>query len=148
MVSEPGNFFRILGGTPTGIPKKKAITLSTILVKHIASLHVIVLMKHANSFFKYARTHYGAAMTVRELKKFMWLEQHVELSDEDCRQIISEYEPSVLRRKSHLLSASGFSHFMVFSEMHDLIDHEQVEHVNQVGKEYVLRLLKYVFYSS
>ena len=65
-------------------------------------------------------------MTVREVKKFMSLEQQVFLTDNECKQIIEEYEPSVLRRKSHLLSASGFSHFMVFSEMHDLIDHYQV----------------------
>ena len=70
-------------------------------------------------------------MTVRELKKFMSLEQHVNLSDSECKQIIEEYEPSVLRRKSHLFSASGFSHFMVFDEMHDLIDHFQVENVTQ-----------------
>ena len=71
-------------------------------------------------------------MTVRELKKFLSQEQHIDLCDQECQQIIEEYEPSILRRKSHLLSASGFSHFMVFSEMHDLIDHEQVEHVTQV----------------
>ena len=58
----------------------------------------------------------------------------IDLDDQECQQIIEEYEPSILRRKSHLLSASGFSHFMVFSEMHDLIDHEQVEHVTQVIK--------------
>ena len=71
-------------------------------------------------------------MTVRELKNFMSLEQNVSLTDEECKQIIEEYEPSILRRKSQLLSASGFSHFMVFDEMHDLIDHYQTEHVTQV----------------
>ena len=65
-------------------------------------------------------------MTVRELKKFMSLEQNIEMTDVECKQIIEEYEPSIIRRKSHLLSASGFSHFMVFSEIHDLIDHYQV----------------------
>ena len=85
-------------------------------------LHVI--------FDQYARTHYGVAMTVRELKKFMSIEQKEELTDDECKAIISEYEPSILRRKSFLLSASGFSHFMVFSDMHDLIDHSQVENVN------------------
>lgn len=70
-------------------------------------------------------------MTVRELKKFMSVEQHEELTDDECKAIIREYEPSILRRKSFLLSASGFSHFMVFSDMHDLIDHFQVENVNQ-----------------
>ena len=70
-------------------------------------------------------------MTIRELKKFMSVEQHEELTDDECKAIISEYEPSILRRKSFLLSASGFSHFMVFSELHDLIDHSQVENVNQ-----------------
>ena len=51
-------------------------------------------------------------MTVRELKKFMSLEQNIEMSDVECKQIIEEYEPSIIRRKSHLLSASGFSHFI------------------------------------
>ncbi len=32
-----------------------------------------------------------------------------------------------------LLTAQGFSHFMVFSDMHDLVDHTQVEIVNQVS---------------
>ena len=85
--------------------------------------------------FQYARTHYGVAMTVRELKKFMSTEQHIQVTEEECRLIIEEYEPSILRRKSHLLSASGFSHFMVFSDMHDLIDHSQKDSVSQVRAE-------------
>ena len=65
-------------------------------------------------------------MTVRELKKFMSIEQKIDMTDVECKQIIEEYEQSIIRRKSQLLSASGFSHFMVFSEIHDLIDHYQV----------------------
>jgi hypothetical protein len=71
-------------------------------------------------------------MTVRELKKFLSVEQHIELDDSECQEIIEEYEPSVTRRKGWLLSAQGFSHFMVFSDMHDLVNHSQVDHVTQV----------------
>ena len=83
-------------------------------------------------FFWYARTHRGVALTVRELKKFLSSEQGIHLSDNECKQLINEYEPSPACRKSQLMSATGFSHFMVFSEMHDVFDHSKIEHVYQV----------------
>ena len=73
-------------------------------------------------------------MTVRELKNFLSKEQNINLSDDECKQIISEYEPSANCRKRQLMSSTGFSHFMVFSEVHDVFDHSKTETVYQVRK--------------
>ena len=84
------------------------------------------------SFFTYKYARSGVALTVRELKNFLSNEQKIYLTNEECKQIISEYEPSVVCRKNQTMSAKGFSHFMVFSEMHDIFDHSKIDTVFQV----------------
>ena len=66
------------------------------------------------------------------MKNFLSNEQKIYLTNEECKQIISEYEPSVVCRKNQMMSAKGFSHFMVFSEMHDIFDHSKIDTVFQV----------------
>ena len=79
------------------------------------------------------------------MKNFLSNEQKIYLTNEECKQIISEYEPSVVCRKNQMMSAKGFSHFMVFSEMHDIFDHSKIDTVFQV---HTLLFTIYDFYYS
>ena len=82
-------------------------------------------------FDSYARTHRGASMTLRELKRFLSIEQRIpEVSLEECKTIVRDFEPSAEKRRDNLLSPQGFSHFMIFSDYHDIV--EQPTHVDQV----------------
>lgn len=83
-------------------------------------------------FQNYSYCYDGLAMTLSELKKFLEIEQHCVADDEECRQIINEFEPCGSRRNRLLLSPEGFSRFFIFSDSNDLIDHSKIEHVYQV----------------
>ncbi|XP_059082228.1 1-phosphatidylinositol 4,5-bisphosphate phosphodiesterase eta-2-like isoform X1 [Tigriopus californicus] len=82
-------------------------------------------------FQNYSYCYDGLAMTLSELKKFLEIEQHCVADDEECRQIINEFEPCGSRRSRLLLSPEGFSRFFMFSDSNDLIDHSKIEHVYQ-----------------
>eukprot|EP00094_Tigriopus_californicus_P010851 TCALIF_10466-PA protein Name:"Similar to Plcl2 Inactive phospholipase C-like protein 2 (Mus musculus)" AED:0.11 eAED:0.11 QI:0/0.66/0.5/1/1/1/4/71/793 len=97
-------------------------------------------------FQNYSYCYDGLAMTLSELKKFLEIEQHCVADDEECRQIINEFEPCGSRRSRLLLSPEGFSRFFMFSDSNDLIDHSKIEHVYQ---EVLIDAVRpYAFYSS
>lgn len=86
-----------------------------------------------NELFKrYSARYQGLAMTISELKRFLSTEQDARLSEEECKMIIAEFEPSPARRKRHLFSPEGFSRFFMFSDLQDLIDIGKTEAVYQV----------------
>ena len=83
----------------------------------------------------YAKTHRGASMTLRELKRFLTVEQKIpDVSIDECRHIVRDFEPSAEKRRDNLLSPQGFSHFMIFSDYHDIIESN---HLVQVSEFYV-----------
>lgn len=70
-------------------------------------------------------------MTLRELKRFLTVEQNiVEVTLEECKTIVRDFEPSFEKRRENLLSPQGFSHFMIFSDYHDLTETSQVDQVS------------------
>lgn len=109
-------------------------------------------------FLKYSVTHAGLAMTTSELKRFLQIEQAIraaprllesvtiscahfdiscqpqnmeDVTDEDCRLVVDEFEPSAGRRKKSLLSAEGFSRFFLFSDLHDICDLNKMDSIYQ-----------------
>ena len=54
-----------------------------------------------------------------------------DVSLDECRHIVRDFESSVEKRRENLLSPQGFSHFMIFSDYHDIVEAstcvEQVE---------------------
>lgn len=96
--------------------------------------HNVLDREELNVLFKvHARLFDGHAMSAGELKDFLKLEQHMTFTDDECCQIINEFEPSQARRKRKLLSSEGFSRFFLFSDLHDIIDHSKSEQVYQVS---------------
>ena len=80
----------------------------------------------------YAKTHRGASMTLRELKRFLSVEQRIpEVNLDECRHIVRDFEPSAEKRRENLLSPQGFSHFMIFSDYHDIVEPSHVEQVRE-----------------
>lgn len=101
-----------------------------------------------NDLFKsYSKRYEGLAMTISELKKFLSTEQDARLSEEECKMIIAEFEPSPARRKRNLFSPEGFSRFFMFSDLQDLIDHGKSEEaVYQVRTEQAPRIRAPLYY--
>ena len=54
-----------------------------------------------------------------------------DVTDEDCKLVVDEFEPSAGRRKRSLLSAEGFSRFFLFSDLHDVCDLSKMDTIYQ-----------------
>ena len=78
-------------------------------------------------FIQYASTE--AKMGAKDLMKFFEKEQKMSMREEECAQIIEAFEPTTGERTS--LSIEGFTHFMMFSDWHDLIDQSKLKLVYQ-----------------
>lgn len=69
-----------------------------------------------------------ARMTPNDLVKFFAQEQDTQVTLEEAIQMIQAFEPSNQRTS---LSLEGFTHFITFSNYHDLIDHSKLKLVYQ-----------------
>ena len=54
-----------------------------------------------------------------------------DVTDEDCKLVVDEFEPSPGRRKKSLLSGEGFSRFFLFSDLHDICDRSKMDNIYQ-----------------
>ena len=72
-------------------------------------------------FLKYAKhnVHSKARMSAQNLCDFMAIEQHIELCYEEAEHYIKAFEPSGDKKS---LSQDGFSHFIMFSDLHTIIN--------------------------
>ena len=106
-------------------------------------------------FLKYSVKHAGLALTTSELKRFLQTEQArqaatiscadsdisfflscqpqnmEDVTDEDCKLVVDEFEPSPGRRKKSLLSGEGFCRFFLFSDLHDICDLSKMDNIYQ-----------------
>ena len=134
------------------------IALSLLNLGSLEFYHNLLQRDELNEIFlKYSVTHAGLAMTTSELKRFLQIEQArqcapagpllsvvqiltflaihpqtmEDVTDEDCRLVVDEFEPSSGRRKKSLLSAEGFSRFFLFSDLHDICDLNKMDGIYQ-----------------
>ena len=62
-----------------------------------------------------------------------------QVSLEDCRLIVEEFEPSPIRRANCQLSKEGFTRFFMFSDMVNIVDPTKLETVYMVIRYACLR---------
>ena len=84
----------------------------------------------------------SSRMTAENLADFMKKEQKIEMVIEECEKLIEAFEPTQDRSS---LSMEGFTHFMMFSEWHDVTD---IAHRNLVYQDMTQPLSHYWMASS
>ena len=70
----------------------------------------------------------SARMTAPRLQSFLENEQKLEMNINECREIIQNYEPD---DNDEAFSFKGFLHFIMFSDIHEIIDVAKTQKVYQ-----------------